>query len=169
MEDGSCGSSFAVNRGMAMSSTCKDKEGAWSFLRQLLLPAEEESGGGGYFWGFPINRADFEKLAAEAMEVHYLKDRNGETVLDQDGNPVQESNSSWSWGSLSIELQATTQEEYDQIMELYNTIDSIASYDQNIADIVTDVAGAYFAGDIDLDEAASRIQSRVNLYVNETL
>ena len=62
---------------------------------------------------------------------------------------------------------ATTQAEYDQVMELYNAVDSLYSYDQNIYDIVTDVAGSYFSGDRSLDDTASQIQSRVKLYVNE--
>ena len=52
-------------------------------------------------------------------------------------------------------------------MELYNAVDSLYSYDQNIYDIVTDVAGSYFSGDRSLDDTASQIQSRVKLYVNE--
>ena len=41
--------------------------------------------------------------------------------------------------------------------------------DQKIADIVIDVAGGYFSGDKTLEDAAAQIQSRVNLYVHETL
>ena len=49
MEDGSVGSSFNIGSGMAMSTTCKDKEGAWSFMRELLLPqSDEEDWRGGY-------------------------------------------------------------------------------------------------------------------------
>lgn len=168
MEDGSCGSSFDINGGMAMSSTCKDKEGAWSFMRQLLLPEDEEQPYG-YRWGFPINKADFEKAAAKAMEAEYITDSDGKQILDGDGEPIQASKGGWTWGTLDIDLQATTQEEYDQIMELYNAIDSLRGYDQKIADIVIDVAGGYFSGDKTLEDAAAQIQSRVNLYVHETL
>ena len=168
MEDGSCGSTFSVNGGMAMSSTCKDKEGAWSFMRGLLLPEDEEDRYG-YRWGFPVNKADFEKKAAEAMEVEYITDMDGKQLLDSDGEPIQSSKGGWQWGSLNMDLQATTQEEYDQIMELYNAIDSLVGYDEKIAGIVTDVAGAYFSGDKTLEDAAAQIQSRVNLYVHETL
>lgn len=166
IEDGSCGSSFAVYSGMAMSSTCKDKEGAWSFMRDLLLPKEDEED---YSWryNFPTNKAAFEKMAQESMTAEYVKDSEGNNVLDPNGNPVQESKGGWGWGSMNIDIQATTQEEYDQIMELYNAIDSIYSYDTNIYDIVNDVAGGYFSGDRSLDDTISQIQSRVKLYVNE--
>lgn len=166
MEDGSCGSSFMIRGGLAMSSTCKDKEGAWSFIRQLLLPAGETDGGWGMS-GFPVNKEDFEAEAQEAMKVEYITDGEGNQVLDLDGNPIQESKGGWGWATLDIDIQATTQQEYDQIMELYNTITSVYSTDTKIAEIVNDVAGSYFAGDKSLDEAADLIQNRVRTYVNE--
>ena len=165
MEDGSCGSSFSVYGGVAMSSACKDKEGAWAFIRQLLLPTGETDGWG--MSGFPVNKEDFEATAAKSMEVEYMTDGQGNQVLDLEGNPIQESKGGWGWATLNIDLQATTQTEYDQIMELYNAIDSLYSYDTKISEIVSDVAGSYFAGDKTLEETAGLIQNRVKTYVNE--
>ena len=167
-EDGSVGSSFALDTGAAMSSTCKDKEAAWSFMRQLLLPEDEEDGSFGYRWGFPVNKADFDKMAEESMEVEYITDGEGNQVLDENGNPIQQSKGGWGWATLDIDTQATTQGEYDQIMELYNAIDSLYSYDTKISEIVSDVAGSYFAGDKSLEETADLIQNRVKTYVNES-
>ncbi len=169
-EDGSVGSTFSIYGGLAMSSTCKDKEGAWAFIRRLLLPqfTEEDSES---FWGmggFPTNKSDFDFVVKQAMTpAGYETDENGNQVLDENGNPIEISNSSWSWDGFQIDIMATTQAEYDQVMELYNAVDSLYSYDQNIYDIVTDVAGSYFSGDRSLDETASQIQSRVKLYINE--
>ncbi len=167
-EDGSCGSSFNISDGLAISSTCKDKEAAWSFVRELLLPEDEEDGSFGYYrWGFPVNKADFDKMAEESMEVEYMTDGEGNQVLDLNGNPIQESKGGWGWATLQIDTQAVTQEEYNQIMELYNAINTVYSYDTKISEIVTDVAGSYFAGDKTLGDAADLIQNRVNTYVNE--
>ena len=93
-EDGGVGSAFAISSGLAMSSTCKDKEGAWSFLRQLLLPKFEdvESLQRGGFWGFPTNKADFDLVREDAMTPDVYKlDENGEQVLDENGNPIDHS------------------------------------------------------------------------------
>ena len=54
-----------------------------------------------------------------------------------------------------------------QVMELYNAVDSLYTYDTSIYDIVNDAAGGYFSGDRSLDDTVAQIQSRVNLYVNE--
>lgn len=173
VEDGSVGSAFAANDGLAMSSTCADKEGAWSFMRQELLPKYAGKDDGDGFWhlyGLPTNKADFDWAAEQAMTPDgYKTDENGERVLDEDGNPIEESYSSWGVGnSLTIEIFSTKQEEYDQIMDLYNKVDRMAGNDTNVYDIVNEVAGSYFAGDRTLDDAANLIQNKVTTYVNES-
>ena len=174
MEDGSVGSAFTTYSGLAMSSTCKDKDGAWSFLREILLPkyanADESSDSS---WGmgmgsFPINKADFEWYAKKSMTPSgYELDEDGNQVLDEDGNPIETSNSGWSWGSVDIQIYATKQEEYDQIMALYNAVDRMAGSDQSVMEIVNEVAGGYFAGDRNLDDTVAQIQNRASLYINE--
>ena len=171
-EDGKVGSAFAISSGLAMSATCKDKEGAWSFIRRLLLPKFEDVESlkqNGGFWGFPTNKADFELVREEAMTPDgYKLDENGNQVLDENGSPIEESYSSVGWGDgFMVDIYSTSQEEYDQIMALYNAADSVFSYDNEIFSIVSDMAGAYFAGDRSLEETAGQIQSRVKLYVNE--
>ena len=64
--------SFSFYNGSAMASSCKDKDGAWSFIRQVLLPQEEESGRGRYYYSarnFSVNKADFDK-AVEMALIH---------------------------------------------------------------------------------------------------
>ena len=115
----------------------------------------------------PANKADFETVSKAAMKAEYETDENGNPVLDENGNPIEISNGGWSWDGFEIDVKATTQAEYDQIMALYNAVDSLYDYDQKISEIVSDEAGAYFAGDKTLDECAAQIQSRVKIYVNE--
>lgn len=67
----------------------------------------------------------------------------------------------------SIVFTSLTQAEYDQIMELYDAIDSLYAEDADVMDAVPSEAAVYFSGDIGLDEAASRIQKRVQLYLDE--
>ena len=196
MEDGSVGSSFNIGSGYAMTSACKDKEGAWSFMRQVLLPKADEAaerrdgvmqamstsgramaaeptsnGVARYsFGGFPVNKSDFDKYMESAMTVAYETDENGEQVLDDNGEPVKISQySRWMGDGETIDVYAATQEEVDQVMALYNAITTTYNYDQRIYDIIKDMAGAYFAGDRGLDDTATQIQSRVKLYMNEQL
>ncbi len=172
MEDGSCGSGFSPSRGVAMTTACKDKEGAWSFLREVLLPQMEEDGGLGrgrrYYGNFPVNKADFERTVEEALTPQYETDKDGNNILDEDGNPIPINYGPyWIADGIEIESKPLSQADVDRVMALYNAVDSIYRYDQKILDAVSEVAGAYFAGDKPLDDAASLIQSKVRLYVNE--
>lgn len=68
---------------------------------------------------------------------------------------------------VTIPIDALTQEEYDQLMALYNAAEGTSDYDRNLINIITEQAGAYFAGDRSLDDTVAAIQSRVGLYLNE--
>ena len=169
-ESGS-GSSFAVEGGLSMTAACADKEGAWSFVRQLLLPQEETNGRG--YWGeLFVNKKDFDKMVKDAMTPNEAiqTDDNGDPVLGPDGQALREPKD-WYWISddQEIKIYESTQADYDQLMELYNAVDTFDNRDENVYEIVADDAAAYFAGDKDLDTVVSQIQSRVYLYVNEQM
>lgn len=172
MEDGGIGSSFQImgSRCFAMSSTSQNKEGAWSFIRQALLPQLED--GEEYWLGdYPVNRKDFERYRDDSMTVTYLEDENGQPILDENGEPIQQAKESY-WTSDSdtpVEFYAATQEDVDQVMELYNSITSIWSSSDSIFDIIQENVGAYFAGDRTVDDTATRIQSAVKLYIGEQM
>ena len=168
-EDGSVGSSFSLGNGIAMSSTCKDKEGAWSFMREYLMPQYADMDENMMVGGMNLstNKADFEKMVERAMKKEYQLDENGNQVLDENGQPIEVPKYTYGFNDLTVEVYATTQEQYDQFMALYNAIDSISNYDENIYKIVNEVAGGYFNGDKTVQDTAKQIQDRVTLYVNE--
>lgn len=162
--EGGGGVRFGVSGGMAMSGTCADKEGAWSFLRQTLLPGGGESSPG---LDFSVNRSEFEREAEKSMEFSYLKDETGNPLTGPDGEPMLEGTSYVLVGGQMIALKPATREDYDQVMSLYEAADSLVSRDENIWAIARECAGAYFAGDRTAEDAAKTIQNRVELYLNE--
>ncbi|MCI8801150.1 extracellular solute-binding protein [Acetatifactor muris] len=165
-EDGSVGSSFIHSSGLAMSSGCKDKEGAWSFMRQLLLPGLNDENN--YAGMFRTNKTDFEYQIKNAMTPEYQVDENGNQVLDENGKPIPlPLGSMWISDDQEIKLPRPSQDDYDRFMELYNAIDSENYSDENITKIITEETAAYFAGDRSLDDIVRQIQSRVSLYVSE--
>ena len=112
--------------------------------------------------------ADFDFIVKGAMTPMYQRDAHGNVVLDNHGQPIEKSVMSYSFDDgRSVKIVSTTQEEYDQLMALYNEIDRLNSYDRRIYDIIADAAGGYLAGDLPLDTVIANIQSRVELYVNE--
>lgn len=166
MEDGRAGSSFGVEGGMAMTSRCRDKEGAWQFMRETLLP---RSRGDEYFYPglFPVNKEDFMAVVKQAMEKNYQVDENGNQVLDKEGRPIEAPKGGWMIDGMEIEIYALKQEQLDQLMELYDSIDTLSGSDTVVSQIVDEETEMFFHGDKTAEQAAKIIQNRVSLYVSE--
>jgi hypothetical protein len=132
-------------------------------MRQCLLPVDEDQ----FYSQFYVNKADFEKAIEKSMEPNYEYDENGEIATDENGQPRVYKDTVWLGPDQEIEIDRPTQADYDQFMALYNAIDRMYRYDENVYNIVNEQCGAYFSGDRGLEETASQIQSRVKLYINE--
>ena len=165
--EGSTGSSFKLFNQISIAASSPHKEEAWSFLRTFLLPHD------GSLWDanqkatsyqnkFFINKTDFERSVEFAM-TPILEEVDG--ILQE----VPRTNVGFTYRELDMgaPIDALTQEEYDQIMALYNTAEGTSDYDRNLINIITEQAGAYFAGDRSLDDTVAAIQSRVGLYLAE--
>lgn len=171
---GLTGSSIGLTECLAMSSTCEHKEGAWAFLRTRLLPqVPRDERVSSYYSDFPINKSDFNLMAQQAMSPEFELEHDGTYVLDSNGKKI-EKEVSGGYQEAGPELAglhyyAATQADYDQIMALYNAIENPSAVDSDILFIITEVSGAYFAGDMTLDKAVELIQNRANLYASEQL
>jgi ABC-type glycerol-3-phosphate transport system substrate-binding protein len=151
------GNALTVSGGIAMTTSCKDKDGAWQFIRSMLTEDYQSSGN---IWNFPTNQAAFDAKLQEAMKINYYTD-------PETGEQVEQSTSAWCWGDLEVEIYAIRQDEADEILNMIDSVTNVYSYDTSITDIITDEAAAYFNGEKSAEETAKLIQSRVSLYVNE--
>ena len=152
VEDGGTGSCFfPAGQRLAISSACKNKEAAWEFVRQLLLPKESQQTIGSLF-SLPVNRADYNRL------VRYSRSKDISMMFYRFGKNAP-----------PIEIHPVTDEELERYEDFINSIDKIELCDETIYGIVKEVSEAYFAGDKSLDEAVQMVQNRVTLYVNENL
>lgn len=150
------GSAMIVDSGLAMSSKCKDKEGAWEFMSILLSEDYQRSS---WFWGFPTNKAVFDEKVKEAMTPT--------TYVDDNGTTVEEPKMEWYVNNTPVTVYAMTEQEYDMFMDLLKDADRLMTYDSSIMQIISEEAGVFFAGQKTAQECANVIQSRVELYVNE--
>ena len=82
---GGSGGAFNCNTGIAMSTTCKDKDGAWQFMRRYIA-----GGFSDYVSGFSTNAKEFDQALEEAMTPVYTTDENGNQVATP--IPVEGSN-----------------------------------------------------------------------------
>ena len=152
-----CGSVISTaGTSLSMSSASQHKDAVWSFIRTLFTEKYQKQN----VWELPTNQTIFDQMVKEAMTE--------ETYTDENGVQVVQPKYTIGYGNgTEIEVYAMTQEQYDQFLDLLSRIDSQASVDSSIANIVLEETGAYFAGQKSVEETASVIQSRVKLYVNE--
>ena len=128
---------------LAMSSTCADKDAAWQYIRWLITPKLKE-----YAWGFPVNKKLHNRERGWVIRAqHRIKLSDGRQVYD---DPV-------------------TREQLEYVTSLFDTNRSSILLDKEVRDIVLDTAGAYFAGDRDLEQTVQMLNSRVGLYLNEQM
>ncbi len=158
-EDGSAGSSFYLpygTRELAMSSACREKEAAWEFLRQILLPRYTDLSDNMLYErhvsALSINREDYERMIRFDMTQK---------------NAVKQVRFLYGNEQAPVSCRAATQEELTRYEDFINSIDKIEFFDNTVYDIVEESASPYFAGDKTLDETIQLIQNRVTLYVNE--
>lgn len=156
------GSGFVPLGAICMTTACKDKDGAWGFIRSLLsMDAQMQSP------AFPMLKSAFEQQAEAAMQQDYVTDEDGNPILDASGNPIPVVLYTIGFFSETVDVYAVTSEQYQAVCDLINQTKSVFTFDENIMNILTEEAAAYFAGAKTLDETAAMIQNRVSLYIAE--
>lgn len=157
------GTAFYLTAPIAITTACRDKDAAWSFISAALSDSYQKNQ---YY--FPITKSAFEAAAATAMEKQYETDENGDPVLDENGEPIEISVGGFSYGDGPIiEVYAMTQEQYDTVLRLIDSTHRIMRYDTSLQEIISDETGAFFAGEKSAEETAQLIQNRVQLYLAE--
>ena len=148
-EDGGIGSFFQVQgRKTAMASTCRNKEAAWEFIRQVLLPQFHYT-----VRYIPINRTDYDKVIQ--WDVKRPKH-------------ISYTNYGFFAGNIMYPSRRVSDAEIERYEDFINRIDRIDLYDATLYNIVYEACGPYFAGDRSLDETIRLVENRVQLYVNES-
>ena len=93
------------------------------------------------------------------MTQEYYEDpETGEQV------PVA-SNSYWFEGDEPVEVYAMTEEEFAKFEQVYESCNTVQSFDTEINNIISEEAAAFFDGQKTAEETARLIQDRVSLYV----
>jgi ABC-type glycerol-3-phosphate transport system substrate-binding protein len=146
-----------------MSKTCADKEAAWEFFRSMLTDSGQANQ-----YNIPSNRNVFNKQLEDFMTPRYRKDANGNILLDENGEKIEESRGGWIDDSgVEHNIYAMTQEQADKLIEVINTTTRVVNTNSNLLQIAVEEAQPFFAGQKTAEEVARLTQSKVNLYVNE--
>lgn len=147
----------AFDTGLAMSATCKNKDGAWAFIRTVLTENYQNE----YGWSIPTNQKVFDAKLKEACTPEYYTD-------PVTGEQVEQSKGGIGWGDGEmVEVYALSESDAQTIRDLVNAVDRTFSYDESILNIIVEESAPFFAGQKTAQQAAELIQSRMSLYVNE--
>jgi ABC-type glycerol-3-phosphate transport system substrate-binding protein len=147
-------STLQYSDAVTISSKTKYKDGAWDFVKHYLSEefAEEQNYG-----QFPIRRDYFNIRAAEAMERPYYMDGDEKVYYDD----------MYYINGEEIIIEPLTAEQVDEIVAFVEGISNTRFYNEDILNIITEDAAAFFSGQKSVDEVTQIIQSRAQVYVNE--
>lgn len=141
---------------LAISSTSKNKDGAWAYIRTLLGEEYQEDN---LYQGLSIVKKCFEEALEEEMDIS--------TYIDEDGNVQKEAKGGWGSENVMVYYYGVTKETAAQIREVINNISVSYDVDSQIYDIIETEVGAYFSGQKSIEAVAEIIQNRVRLYLQE--
>lgn len=140
----------------AIAAKSNHKEGAWEFLRYYLT-VEYQTGDSMY--GLPVYRqAILDKLEV-AKERPYWE--------NEDGTKEYYDRTYWI-GDERIILDPLSEEEADSLLSYIETVNMSNYFDESISNIITEETEAFFKGDKTAEEVAKIIQSRAQVYINES-
>jgi ABC-type glycerol-3-phosphate transport system substrate-binding protein len=129
---------------------CEDADMAWEFLRGTYIPEDSSDYYGSYFNG-SILQSEFDKFFDSATN----EDNYGGT---------------WGWGNYETAVHAPTQAEVDQVKDIIlNSTAVSGAVSSGILNIIEEEAAAYFSGQKTAADVAANIQSRMEIYLSETM
>ena len=155
--DGSLGSMFTIHgKILSMSAACHNKDAAWEFMRPILTQvysdAEMTYKHRYALMKIPINQANYIAGNVADLENPYFFTEGPGGVYYPDGPQI---------GPIEDEEYITR---FDEVVQ--NTT-QIYWPDDELANIVWECLGPYFAGDRTMEDTVRMLDSRVGLYVSE--
>ncbi|MBR4669969.1 MAG: extracellular solute-binding protein [Butyrivibrio sp.] len=137
----------------AISAQTQYPELAWKFVKSFLQDDYQTS----MQFGFPVTKTGLEDAKKKAMERPYIM-AGGEKEYYDDTYYI---------GNEEITLKPLTQEEVDFLTDFILSIDKFYRYSEEVHEIISEEAKAYFSGQKSAKEVADIIQSRLTIYINE--
>ena len=154
--DGVSGSGIIPTNEICISASTTKQEGCWEFVKGFLSDDYQQKLVD--YGEFPVKRSELEELAAESMKAQTWVNEDGEEETYTETTTI---------GGKDVEMTPLTQEEVDYMMSYIESLTEHVNYDEEILNIITEEAAAYFNNQKSVDEVAKIIQSRISIYVNE--
>lgn len=131
---------------LAITEDCEYKDVAWQFAKSIIGEDYQNSN---YFWGIPTTKDGLENFIYEAQHM--------------DGTH------GYGWDDVNMEITSATDEEIAEFRAMLDKADTAVATDQALIDIITEEVTPYFEGQKTADEVADIIQSRIDIYLKESM
>jgi ABC-type glycerol-3-phosphate transport system substrate-binding protein len=146
------GSCLESSNQICMSSSSKNKQGCWEFMRLFITKEAQDK----VTYAFPVLKSSFEAQADSIMK------KNSES----DDDDMFESETMTIDGQ-EIKMEPLTQAERDEAVSFITSVTEHISYNNQITNIIEEETAPYFEGQKIVEQVCDIIQSRVSIYVNE--
>lgn len=144
------GNLISATTTIGITEKSKNKDAAWSFIREFLTEEYQDGMNEDYIRTFPIMKSSFEKTLKKAQNAETYKNYSVETP-DGEYKAMQP-------------LDAQTAE---KIKNIISSANRAVTSDTRINDIIDEQADIFFEGGQSAQEAAEAIQSKASLYLKE--
>ncbi len=141
-----------VDTAIGISSTCKNQEEAWEFLKSLLDDEFQDS----IERGLPLRIRSLEQKLESAMRAEF--DSNGDKAVKE--QLIFE-------GEDPVNIYEISHEDAETLKEIIRNIEFSMTTDSNLYSIVLEEADYLFHDDRPVDDVADIIQNRASLYIEE--
>ena len=167
--DGSSGSFFyQTGTVLGMSSACRNKEAAWAYIRQMITPRLRKSNayivGNKRSTNTPVSLPDYEVICW--YNLSYLMDEIYSKQMEYTGYWTS-TRQHFQYGPEIRFTELMKEEDLQRHRELLDHTTRLYWPEDDLADIVWETLGAYFAGDRTLDDTIRLLENRVSLYLHE--
>ncbi len=162
--DGSSGNFFYLTGiVLGMSAACRNKDAAWEYIRTLITPRLRKNRGQIIYVGLldmQVNLNDCEMLCWYDLD-------SASSIMRENPNDRSLTDRHFQFGPAIPLMGALTEEHVQRFRDLIDHTTQLYWPEDELANIVWETLGPYFAGDRTLDDTIALLQNRVGLYLNE--
>jgi ABC-type glycerol-3-phosphate transport system substrate-binding protein len=145
-----------IPSGFAINTNSTQKDVAWSFIRQFLLPdvSQDELIG-----GFPLRLDLFEEMIIEAKTPLF--------EVDEDGKEVETPKIGMGQADFMVWIYALTETEEHGLRAIVENAHILGSSNETVMNIVREETTTYFAGGRSAADTARVLQNRIQIFLYE--
>ena len=141
---------------MVLSAKSKVLDGAWEFVRYYLTDEYQED----LSYGLPVNKKIYLEKSVQATKRPTYTDWETKEEIEYDQTMYINGE--------DIIIPPLSEEQLKQVLDYMETVNTKYYYNESVLNIINEEMGSFYSGQKSAADAAAIIQSRVQLYVDES-